>query len=154
MICGNVAVPASLTTTCDPSWTVVVDEKIEDTKLNLSDAEIVIFDRIIDIFSFYSPPEPKLIRRPIFEETIINIIRQGLPLHMVLPAFPCKSTNHKDKVLGSLPDLGEEMALARLEGLCAQLEDVYPSAELTIVSDGLVYNGKSHSACIRSNVGY
>lgn len=54
-----------------------------------------------------------------------------------------------DKVLGASPDLGEEIALARLEGLCAAIEEIYPNTYLTIVSDGLVYNGQSftHNIC-------
>ncbi|KAF2687513.1 hypothetical protein K458DRAFT_441266 [Lentithecium fluviatile CBS 122367] len=44
-------------------------------------------------------------------------------------------------VLGRLLDKAEEFDLADLNGLCAAVGDVYkPSAKLTIISDGLVYN--------------
>lgn len=63
---------------------------------------------------------------------------------MVLPAFPFKSPNKKTKVLGDLPDKGEEVALQHLDGLCKAIADVYPGgAKVFIVSDGLMYNGKS-----------
>jgi pyoverdine/dityrosine biosynthesis protein Dit1 len=61
----------------------------------------------------------------------------------VLPAFPFKSPNRVDKTLGSLPDLGEELALQHLNGLCESIKEIYePGAKVTITSDGLVYNGK------------
>ncbi|MCJ1472382.1 hypothetical protein MMC13_001029 [Lambiella insularis] len=65
----------------------------------------------------------------------------GTPIRMIVPAFPFKSPNKIDKVLGRLPDLGEELALAHLNGLCETVhEDYGPGAEVTIVSDGVVYN--------------
>lgn len=64
------------------------------------------------------------------------------PVQMVLPAFPFKSPNRKDKTLGSLPDLGEELALMHLNGLCESITEVYEhGAKVVITSDGLVYNG-------------
>lgn len=40
-----------------------------------------------------------------------------------------------------MPDLGEELALGRLQSLCEDIQDVYlPGAFVTITSDGLVYN--------------
>jgi pyoverdine/dityrosine biosynthesis protein Dit1 len=62
---------------------------------------------------------------------------------MCLPAFPWKSANQVYKVLGTLPDKAEELALKRLNGICEAIGDVYkPGAELLIISDGLVYNGE------------
>lgn len=76
---------------------------------------------------------------PIVEEHVIK--NESIP--MVLPAFPFKSPNRKDKVVGSLPDLGEELALMHLNGLCESIAEIYePGAKVTITSDGLVYNGK------------
>ncbi len=62
------------------------------------------------------------------------------PIQMVLPAFPCKSRNNARKVLGTLPDKGEEVALRNLDALCDGLSAVHPpGAELVIVSDGRVF---------------
>lgn len=69
-------------------------------------------------------------------------VRQSMPVQMVLPAFPFKSPNRGGKVLGSLPDLGEEFTLAHLQSLCDNIQAVYkPGAYIYIASDGLVYNG-------------
>ncbi|KAF3036172.1 hypothetical protein E8E12_004274 [Didymella heteroderae] len=72
---------------------------------------------------------------------IFRAVKNSEPVRMVLPAFPFKSPNSDVKVLGTLPDKAEDMALAHLNGLCAAIEDIYsPGAILTLVSDGLVYN--------------
>ncbi|KAF2195908.1 putative pyoverdine/dityrosine biosynthesis protein [Zopfia rhizophila CBS 207.26] len=78
-------------------------------------------------------------------EVFLPLVRQKVsnsqPVRMILPAFPMKSPNRKDKVLGRLPDFGEELALLHLNGLCDNIRDIYePGAELLIQSDGLVYN--------------
>lgn len=76
---------------------------------------------------------------PFVEEYVIN----QKPIRCVLPAFPFKSPNRKDKVIGVMPDLGEELALMHLNGLCESIAEIYePGATVTITSDGLVYNGK------------
>lgn len=63
-------------------------------------------------------------------------------IKMILPSFPWKSVNSIDKVTGKLPDLGEELALARLNALCKDVAEVYEhGAEVTIATDGLVFSG-------------
>ncbi|KAI1072912.1 hypothetical protein LB507_008975 [Fusarium sp. FIESC RH6] len=76
-----------------------------------------------------------------FIALIYTHVKPGNPVPLCLPAFPFKSPNSTSKTLGKLPDKGEEIALAHLNGLCSAIGDVYPpGARLTIVSDGLVYN--------------
>lgn len=77
-----------------------------------------------------------------FLPVVEQYVKNNEPVRMVLPAFPFKSPNRVDKTLGALPDLGEELALQHLNGLCESIKDVYePGATVTITSDGLVYNG-------------
>lgn len=79
-----------------------------------------------------------------FTSQIYKFVKAHKPIRMCLPAFPFKSPNSTSKVLGRLPDKGEEIALSRLNGLCQAIQDVYePGAALVIISDGLVYNGKT-----------
>lgn len=69
-------------------------------------------------------------------------VERGESVKMLLPGFPFKSPA-QDKVLGALPDFGEELALKHLNGLCENIKAVYDhGAEIHITSDGLVYNGK------------
>lgn len=73
---------------------------------------------------------------------IYSHVKAGNVVPMCLPGFPFKSPNSRDKVLGKLPDRAEELSLAHLNGLCLSIKDIYPpGAQLTIISDGLVYNG-------------
>ena len=66
-------------------------------------------------------------------------ISQGQPVHLILPAFPAKSPN-PHKVLGTLPDLGEEIALTFLQSLCDDIRQVYaPGARISICADGRVF---------------
>lgn len=71
---------------------------------------------------------------------IESLVEQGLPIHMVLPAFPAKSPNTK-KIVSHRPDYGEVLALGRLNQLCERIAEVYkPGARLTICSDGRVFS--------------
>jgi pyoverdine/dityrosine biosynthesis protein Dit1 len=80
--------------------------------------------------------------RPKFLETISHFVTRGERVEMCLPGFPFKSSNKVYKVLGKFPDKAEELALDRLNTMCMKVHTVYaPGAVLTIISDGLVYNG-------------
>jgi len=70
-----------------------------------------------------------------------NFMQQQLPVHLVLPAFPFKSPNCVEKVTGTLPDAGEEIALKRLDSFCCRVEEFYPKgAHILVFSDGRVFN--------------
>lgn len=69
-----------------------------------------------------------------------RFVLDGEPLHLILPAFPAKSPSPR-KVLGTLPDKAEELALGFLERLCREIEEQYPpGARVTICSDGRVFS--------------
>ncbi|KPM40578.1 hypothetical protein AK830_g6017 [Neonectria ditissima] len=71
-----------------------------------------------------------------------RFVAAGTRVEACLPAFPFKSANKVYKVLGSLPDKAEELALDRLNTMCARIAEVYPpGAQVTIISDGITYNG-------------
>lgn len=86
---------------------------------------------------------------PKFLSVIDRFVMARKPVEMCLPAFPFKSANKVYKVFGILPDKAEELALERLNTICVRITDIYaPGAQLTIISDGLVYNGLySHPSC-------
>jgi pyoverdine/dityrosine biosynthesis protein Dit1/AcrR family transcriptional regulator len=90
---------------------------------------------------------------------IQSFIANGAPVHFVLPAFPAKSPSPQ-KVLGTLPDLGETIALTSLQALCDEIKTIYPpGAKITICSDGHVFSDlvevsddevSSYSAALRA----
>lgn len=80
---------------------------------------------------------------PSFLAIIDTFVATQQEVQTCLPSFPFKSANKKYKVLGSLPDKAEELALNRLNTMCQRICDIYPpGARVTIVSDGMVYNGE------------
>ncbi|KAF4467009.1 ABC1 transport [Fusarium albosuccineum] len=106
-----------------------------------------ISNRILDVIleyslnKFDSTAELHNAGRPKFLAVISRFVRVRQKVLMCLPAFPFKSANKVEKVLGALPDKAEELALGRLNAMCATIGHIYePGAELTIISDGLVYN--------------
>ncbi|KAJ3525313.1 hypothetical protein NM208_g11695 [Fusarium decemcellulare] len=106
-----------------------------------------ISNRILDVIleyslnKFDSTAELHNAGRPKFLAVISRFVRARQKVLMCLPAFPFKSANKVEKVLGALPDKAEELALGRLNSMCATIGHIYePGAELTIISDGLVYN--------------
>lgn len=68
-----------------------------------------------------------------------QFIERDEPIHFVVPAFPAKSPN-RSKVLGELPDLGEQISLGFLQSLCDYVSHFHkPGARVTICSDGHVF---------------
>ena len=73
---------------------------------------------------------------------IQTALERDIPINLVIPAFPFKSSNRSKKVLGPLPDEAERLSLLHLDGLCNAITDVTGSETfLIIVSDGITYNG-------------
>ncbi|UXR65303.1 isocyanide synthase family protein [Bdellovibrio bacteriovorus] len=73
-------------------------------------------------------------------EKIDSFIRDGKPVHMILPAFPAKSPNPQ-KTVTNRPDYGEVLALKKLQSLCEHIQNIYPAgAHITICSDGRVFS--------------
>ncbi|KAJ5645675.1 transferase family protein [Penicillium longicatenatum] len=76
-----------------------------------------------------------------FLAVIARFVAKGERIQACLPAFPFKSANKVYKVLGSLPDMAEKLALERLNTICIRIEEIYsPGAEIVIISDGITYN--------------
>ncbi|KAI0521488.1 Clavaminate synthase-like protein [Xylaria bambusicola] len=68
-------------------------------------------------------------------------LERDVPIELVIPAFPFKSSNRSMKVLSPLPDEAERLSLLHLDGLCSAIADATCSQTfLTIISDGIIYN--------------
>ncbi|KAL4723069.1 hypothetical protein ACLX1H_010310 [Fusarium chlamydosporum] len=90
---------------------------IDSSTLNTS-------SRIFHIIERYRMRPDRVISKVADESTLKFIaliytqVKTGNPVPLCLPAFPFKSPNATSKTLGKLPDKGEEIALAHLNGLC------------------------------------
>ncbi|KAI1353926.1 Pyoverdine/dityrosine biosynthesis protein-domain-containing protein [Xylaria sp. FL0043] len=75
-----------------------------------------------------------------FLPIVTKKIMTNAPITMLLPGFPFKEESEA-LVLGQMPDFGEELALAHLQGLCDNISAIYENgANIIVCSDGLVYN--------------
>ncbi|KAL2698648.1 hypothetical protein AAEP93_010036 [Penicillium crustosum] len=103
-------------------------------------------EEILNIVELYGSHEcttaaGEWLGRSSFTPRVQTHVAANRAIPMVLPAFPMKSNNRMDKVLGALPDLGDELGLARLVNLCRDIKAVYsPGAVVVIVTDGICYN--------------
>ncbi|KAH6622477.1 Pyoverdine/dityrosine biosynthesis protein-domain-containing protein [Boeremia exigua] len=97
--------------------------------------------KILEKFSLQQHGNDVFMGKEVFSPRVHRHVSAGRRIPMVLPAFPAKSINVQDKVLGSSPDLGEELALDRLNDLCTQIGQVYePGATVLVATDGACYN--------------
>ncbi len=79
--------------------------------------------------------------KPLFKGKVKAQLEKGQAIRLILPAFPWKSVNKVDKVTGILPDLGEELALYRLNQMCEDIKAVYPlGGQVFLATDGLVFD--------------
>lgn len=108
----------------------------------------VLTDKIVDLiagFLYLKSPNDQFqaVGRASLRATVYRYIEHNEQMELVFPGFPFKSPSEK-KVLGRLPDLGEELLLRRLEDLARTIEEHYVAgAVVRIVSDGIVYGGSS-----------
>jgi hypothetical protein len=113
----------------------------DDPELDRTVARIM---DILETFSLRQQGNDVFLGRDVFSPRVRRHVTAGHTVPMVLPAFPAKSINRVDKVLGTMPDLGEELALDRLNDLCSRIAKIYPpGAMVLIATDGACYNGKN-----------
>ncbi|KAM5343378.1 hypothetical protein ACJ41O_011915 [Fusarium nematophilum] len=97
---------------------------------------------LLESFSLQQQGNDVFLGRDVFSPRVRRHVAAGRKIPMVLPAFPAKSINVVEKVLGTRPDFGEELALERLNDLCSRIQKVYmPGAMVLIATDGACYNG-------------
>lgn len=70
-----------------------------------------------------------------------HFIDQSQPIEFVMLGYPMKSTNNRDKVLGKVPDMAEEVSILNFRRFNTEFKKIYqPGVKVTIVSDGFVFN--------------
>lgn len=140
--------PRATTPTAELALNTEQASKRSDTTMEVRDTSSKILTIIFEytLNKFDDSMERHSAGMPKFLSVIDKFVTAGTELQMCLPAFPFKSANKVYKVFGILPDKAEELALNRLDTMCLRIGDVYlPGAKLTIISDGLVYNGMSNT---------
>lgn len=125
------------------STIIAVTEDVTKEPTEDIDQVVTAIMDILEKFSLQQHGNNTFMGRDVFSPRVRRHVVAGRKIPMVLPAFPAKSINVIDKVLGASPDLGEELALDRLNDLCSQIGQIYkPGAMVLIATDGACYNGK------------
>lgn len=72
---------------------------------------------------------------------VCSYVRANKPIEFVMLGYPMKSPNARDKVLGVLPDLGEEASMRNFASFNEAVKQWHaPGVNITIVSDGYVFS--------------
>ncbi|EPS26257.1 Isocyanide synthase B [Penicillium oxalicum] len=108
-------------------------------------ASEALVERIAEIIASYriSGPDDRYddVYKPKLLETLRYFVSRQEPINMLVPAYPCKSPNRDEKVLGPEPDVGERMSLEHFNSMGARIQQIYPpGGHVTIFSDGCCYN--------------
>ncbi|RYP77596.1 hypothetical protein DL769_003369 [Monosporascus sp. CRB-8-3] len=123
-----------LFTSPPPSLVSDIDSELKDT----TDAIVDLFDARLR----YVSAEDKWTShgREYFSGRVHEFVRRRERIEFCLPAFPCKSSS-VEKVFGTMPDRGEQLALEHLHSFVEAIEGIYePGAKLWIISDGHVFS--------------
>jgi pyoverdine/dityrosine biosynthesis protein Dit1 len=67
--------------------------------------------------------------RGILRERMLLFISQNQPIKFSIMGFPMKSTNTRDKVLGVLPDMAEQLTLENFADFNMHDEQFYKKAD-------------------------
>lgn len=79
--------------------------------------------------------------KALLQGKIEKMIQRNEPLRFVMLGYPMKSSNSRDKVLGQLPDMAEEVSLKNFGKFNSLVTEVYSKGiEINIVNDGFVFN--------------
>jgi len=82
-----------------------------------------------------------LIGKSVLRDKLNVFVSQNKPILFSIMGFPMKSTNTRDKVLGTLPDMAEEATLANFDAFNLAVKSVYePGIIVTIASDGFAFS--------------
>lgn len=79
--------------------------------------------------------------KQILANRIEGFVNKQETIQFAMLGFPFKSTNTRDKVLGDLPDLGEELTVKNFNAFNDTIKGIYsPGVKIRIASDGYVFN--------------
>lgn len=82
-----------------------------------------------------------LVGKQILDDKISYFVERNLPVEFSMMGVPFKSINNRDKVLGTLPDLGEQLMMQNFQRFNKLIQAVHPPGiKLHLVSDGFAFN--------------
>ncbi len=103
-------------------------------------------EEIIKVFEKYRMPSGQIDQfdiagKMVLTEKIDSFIRNGKAIEFSMLGYPHKSMNYRDKVLGDIPDLGEQVSMDNFSDFAADIQKIYNEGiHLNIISDGYAFN--------------
>jgi pyoverdine/dityrosine biosynthesis protein Dit1 len=74
-------------------------------------------------------------------EKMMPFIAADAPIQFTMLGYPMKSSNDRDKVIGKLPDLAEQVSLQNFATFNEEIKKVHAKGvNINIISDGFVFN--------------
>src|SRR6478609_1623629 len=101
---------------------------------------------ILNVFEqFRMSPTPldqyEQVGKQLLAEKIESFIDSNSEIKFVMLGYPMKSANDRDKVIGKLPDLAEEVSLKHFGEFNRLVKEIHPlGVNVSILSDGYVFN--------------
>lgn len=81
------------------------------------------------------------IGKNILAQKIEAFTSAGKPIEFSMLGIPFKSINTRDKTIGTMPDLGEELMFKNFANFGEKIKNIYsPGIEMHVVSDGYIFN--------------
>lgn len=105
-----------------------------------------ITTQIVDLFQQFRMPvlptdQYESVGKSLMLDKIDTFVSKNVPVEFVMLGYPFKSFNDRDKVIGKLPDMGEEVSLKNFNKFDTVIKTVYrPGVRINIVSDGYAFN--------------
>lgn len=103
-------------------------------------------NQILDIFQDFRMPSTTIDEydkggKEKLADRLATFVDAGQTIQFSMLGYPFKSLNHRDKTLGPLPDLGENVSLINFGHFAERVGAVYgPGACFSIVSDGWAFS--------------
>lgn len=106
----------------------------------------LVVNEILRVFEDFRLPPTVIdqyheVGRQVLYDRIFDFVSKDEPIRFSMLGYPFKSKNTRDKVLGVLPDLGEEKSLENFGYLNDRIKQVYlPGVKFSIISDGYIFS--------------
>lgn len=106
----------------------------------------LVVNEILRVFeAFRLPPtvidQYEQVGKQVLYDRVMDFVHRNEPIKFSMLGYPFKSRNTRDKVLGVLPDLGEQKSLDNFGYLNDRVKQVYePGVKFSIISDGYIFS--------------
>lgn len=103
-------------------------------------------ERILQVFQAFRMPATQIDEfekggRELLLTQLSSFVDRNQPIEFMMLGYPFKSTNHRDKTIGVLPDFAEEVSFQNFRRFATAMEFVHaPGVHINLLSDGYVFN--------------